>query len=165
MAKNNALFSKVATDGKHLSAQIADIKGRNATLTGDVHMAAVGCVVQAALHGNMTPAMDLIDALGEAWRLKALFEQDEDAAIAKIMATTYWQFKPENIFEGWDFDKVLASALSKADKILADPEQRDHPKTKIDPTKLAALRMVVTGVGLDDDDKGGNPAAEQHATH
>lgn len=53
----------VTKDGKVLATMIGSIKRRAATLQGDIHIAAVSCVMHALDHNNALPATQLVEAI------------------------------------------------------------------------------------------------------
>lgn len=64
----------VTDDAAELTAQIASIAERHATMKTDVARAAASCVLRAVKHGDITHALSLLAALEGGWRLTTLTE-------------------------------------------------------------------------------------------
>lgn len=84
-------------------------------------------------------------ALDKAKRdsMKAEFEADEDVVFERLGKVTFWDFKPEAEFEGFDFVKEAKKLLKKAKSIKDDKDKMAHPDTKIDAAMLAAVESAI----------------------
>ena len=84
-------------------------------------------------------------ALDKAKRdsMKAEFEADEAAVFDKLGKVTFWDFKPEPEFEGFDLLKEAKKLVKKANGIKGDKDKMAHPDTKLDVGVLAALEAFV----------------------
>lgn len=59
-------------EGAELAKLIKSIANRGKILDADLHRAAMSCLHQAEKHGNITPALDLLNALPKSGRRAAL---------------------------------------------------------------------------------------------
>jgi len=101
---------KITTDGKAISAMVADIKTRSGVLKGDIHIAACSIIAHAVKHGDATLATHMptiiTDALGDAWRLNALRQWFEE------FGPFTWHAKEGDKPAGFRIDKARRTAMS-----------------------------------------------------
>lgn len=67
-----AMAKQVTADGTKLGAMITAIKRSSDKLRRDVDICAASCIVHAIVHGNVTPARQLLVAMGEGMRTNAM---------------------------------------------------------------------------------------------
>lgn len=77
----------------------------------------------------------------------AELEADEDAVGKKLSEVTYWEFKPETEFMGFDLLKEIKKLIKRASTVKEDEGKAEHPDTKIDPAILAKLQTLAETKG------------------
>lgn len=63
---------KVTDEQKVIKEMLGAIGSSSAFLRNTVNTCAMSCVLHAVKHGNVTPATQLLEKLGDGWRLNAL---------------------------------------------------------------------------------------------
>lgn len=83
----------------------------------------------------------------KAAKLKAAYEANPDDFIENLCAVPYFVENKEAEFKGYDFNKVLAQAVAKAEKMLK--EYPDDSKVKVDTELLAKVKAITVAATVE----------------
>lgn len=140
---------------KAIEKAIVSIASRGKTLERDIHKAAVSCLNHADLHGDITLANKLVEAVPTMSRKNALRDwfmafgkfgydaQNKALSYAKggvtllddAIETPFWAFKPEAEYVPFDITKAVTQLIQRAEKAV---ERGD----KVPAAKLDQLRKI-----------------------
>ena len=163
-------MSKVKFNYKNVSSDNVDkliataVRSVN-SMQKAVQYAAVGVLMHAKKHGDYSKANELVKALGNGVRRKALVEffvtfgglviDAEDAnkgftgwkgkeaiSVEAAQEVAWWELKPEQPFKGFDLDKEIEKLVKRAEKAANDEEHAD--KIDVDAEKLVKLMALVS---------------------
>lgn len=146
---------KMLDGAKAIDTAIKSIATRGKTLERDIHIAAVSCLNHADLHGDITLAQKLVEAVPSLARKNALkdwflahgkFSYDmENKALTynkkgvtllqEAIETPFWVFKPEAEYKPFDINAAVAQLVQRAEKAVEKGE-------KVPTDKLEALRKL-----------------------
>lgn len=143
-----------------ISKEIAGIKLASSKLDTRIQVAALSVASHAQLHGDITLAEKLIDALGKGHRKTALvdwlvafgpfaiapdesgltFARREKFDMDAAQAKPWYDFKPEQPFKAVKLADMLDSLIKKAEAALNDKEHADAHE--VDPAHVAAIKEM-----------------------
>lgn len=146
-----AIKTKLFTGTAVIQKELVSIKAASAKLDMRIQVAGMSILAHINEHHNITLFNELLDSMGKGHRKTAMVEwalangqisknMDEDGKLDKdcpykwdktkttnLLAAEdkpWFEFKPENLDDTFDFQKMLMSLLSKADKQLSkDPSK------------------------------------------
>lgn len=147
---------KMLEGAKAIDTAIKSISTRGKTLERDIHVAAVSSLNHAELHGDITLAQKLVDAVPTMARKNALrdwflahgkfsydvenktltFNKKGVTLLQEAIDTPFWAFKPEPEYTPFDINAAVAHLLKRAEKAVEKGE-------KVPTQKLEALRKLV----------------------
>lgn len=141
---------------KAIDTAIKSISRRGKTLERDIHVAAVSSLNHAELHGDITLAQKLVDAIPTMARKNALkdwflahgkfsydmankaltYNKNGVTLLQEAIETPFWVFKPEAEYKPFDINTAVAQLVHRAEKAVEKGE-------KVPTQKLEALRKLV----------------------
>lgn len=152
-----ALYNTAA----EITKAIASIQKRGVTLQNDIHKTALSCLKHVEMHGDITLANRLLDAMPGMGRKNALadwfvafgkftasedekngllaYSSDKETMLSEATATPFWEFKPEPKWVPFDFDKAVTAVLKKAETARKKGQE-------LDEVRLASLRGLLSPV-------------------
>ena len=139
-----------------INTAIASIQTRGKSLEKDIHIAAVSCLNHADLHGDITLATKLVQAVPNSTRKNALrdwflahgkfsydmkakgfsYDKTKETQLEVAITTPFWEFKPEPEYIPFDMKAALLQLVAKAEKAVAKGED-------VPTESLEALRKLV----------------------
>lgn len=154
MTKKTAF--KMIEGAKAIDTAIKSIATRGKTLERDIHVAAVSSLNHAELHGDITLAQKLVDAVPTMARKNALrdwflahgkfsydvenktltFNKKGVTLLQEAIDTPFWEFKPEPEYKPFDINAAVQQLVARAEKAVEKGE-------KVPTDKLEALRKLV----------------------
>lgn len=139
---------------------IASIQKRGQSLQNDIHRAAVSVLAHTEAHGDITLANRLLDALPGMARKNALadwfvafgkFTANKDdkngmlayngeavTMIAEATKLPFWEFKKEQAWVPFDFDKAVSKLLKQA------ATARTKGQENLPEERIASLRALLS---------------------
>lgn len=155
--KTTALKTKLISDTAGIRKELASIKTAAAKLDTRLQVVGMSILAHIAEHHNITLFTDLLDSMGKGHRKTAMVEWalangtisknevdgkldkekpykwDKSKALNLLAAEDkpWFEFKPENLDDTFDFQKMLMALISKANK-----------KASTDPTKVVGMDLL-----------------------
>lgn len=131
---------KLIEGTKAIDTAIKSIASRGKTLERDIHVAAVSTLNHAELHGDVTLAQRLVEAVPSLARKNALrdwflafgkFSYDEKnktlaynkagvTLLDEAIATPFWDFKPEAPYVPFDMNAAIQKLIQRAEKAVSN---------------------------------------------
>lgn len=148
---------KILTGASEIDKAITSIATRGKKLENDIHKAAVSCLNHADLHGDITLAIKLVQAVPTMARKNALqdwflnfgkfgydtankvltFDKKKVTMLEDAIAVPFWEFKPEPEYKPFDMQASIMAVINKAQKAIEKGEE-------VDEKALKTLRELTT---------------------
>jgi hypothetical protein len=146
---------KYIEGAKAIDTAIKSIATRGKSLERDIHVAAVSCLMHADMHGDVTLAQKLVEAVPSLTRKNALrdwfqahgkfgydvqgktltFDKKGNTLLDAAIATPFWEFKQETAYNGFNIEAAVLQLVKRAEKAIEKGE-------KVPAAKLEALRKL-----------------------
>lgn len=147
---------KLLTGATAINTAITSIQTRGKSLERDIHIAAVSCLNHAELHGDITLAEKLVQAIPQLARRNALrdwflahgkfsydmtaksftYKKDAVTQLEAAITTPFWEFKAEVEYKPFDMQAAVLQLVARAEKAMEKGEE-------VSTEKLEALRKLV----------------------
>ena len=146
---------------KQINLKSEALGRQSVKLQEQIHEHAIVIINHIKVHGDVTVADTLVNAIAGSIRKNALrswfiayggctwnadkecFRKAKDFTfdIEAATAEPFWLFEPEPKFKPVDFNALLKAALAKAKKALADEEHKNEHD--VNPELVAAIEALV----------------------
>ena len=137
--KTQPVAMKMLTGKEAIIKAITSIMKRGKALDKDIHVAACSTLNHAELHGDITLANRLLEAMPNSARKNALrdwytafgkfsyditskamiYDKTKTTELNKAINTPYWEFKPETAYVPFDAIEAIQNLIKRAEKAIA----------------------------------------------